>query len=251
MLPKRDPSCGLFYGTVRGVTQGIAGARTAAGEESVLTADRVVSELRRDIVEARLQPGAKLPDQRIAERFGVSRNTAREALRLLVAEGLVVSRLHAGSAVRRLAAEDVRDIYAVRRVVETAGVHASGRAPEDHLASVERAVRQAEHAVSRQLWPEVGTASLHFHQALVDLNTSPRLSTFFATIVAQLRLAFAEMKDERAFQVLWVPRDRVICELVLAGRREEATAELQRYLADSEQIVVDVVRSAGRRGVLR
>ncbi len=233
------------------VTEEIAGARTEAGQESVLSADRVVAALRQDIVEARLHPGARLPDQRLAERFGVSRNTAREALRLLVAEGLVVSRVHAGSAVRRLAAEDVRDIYAVRRVVETAGIRASGLAPEDRLAGVERAVRRAEHAVSRQLWSEVGTASLDFHRALADLNTSTRLSTFFTTIVAQLRLAFAEMNDERAFQVLWVPRDRVICELVLAGRREEAEAELARYLADSEQTVVDVVRSRGRRGVVR
>lgn len=220
---------------------------TESGDESTLAADRVVASLRQDIVEARLRPGARLPDQRLAERFGVSRNTIRDALRLLVAEGLVVSRLHAGSAVRRLRPEDVRDIYAVRRVLEVAGVRVSALADEERLAAVERAVERAEHAVDSQRWSEVGTASLDFHRAVVDLHSSTRLSAFFGTIIAQLRLAFAEMDDERAFQVLWIPRDRMMCELLLSGRREEACAELERYLDDSEQIVIDVVRGAGRR----
>ncbi len=230
---------------VRGGTRG--GADANSGDESTLAAERVVATLRQDIVEARLRPGARLPDQRLAERFRVSRNTIRDALRLLVAEGLVVSRMHAGSAVCRLRPEDVRDIYAVRRVLELAAIHASALAAEERLAEVERAVERAEQAVDNQRWSEVGTASLDFHRAVVDLHSSARLSAFFGTIIAQLRLAFAEMDDERAFQVLWIPRDRMICEFVLSGRREEASAELERYLDDSEQTVIDVVRGAGRR----
>ncbi len=236
---------------IRRVQDVTRGAEPESGDESTLAADRVVASLRQDIVEARLRPGARLPDQRLAERFGVSRNTIRDALRLLVAEGLVVSRLHAGSAVRRLRPDDVRDIYAVRRVLEAAGIRVSALATEERLAAVERAVECAEHAVDSQRWSEVGTASLDFHRALVDLHSSARLSGFFATIIAQLRLAFADMDDERAFQALWIPRDRVICEFVLSGRREEATAALERYLDDSERIVIDVVRRAGRRRASR
>jgi len=211
------------------------------------TVDRVVAALRHDVVEGRLLPGARLRDQQLADRFSVSRNTVRDGLRLLVAEGLVVSRMHAGSTVRRLQPEDVRDIYTARRVVECSAAHSSALARDDRLRAVEMAVARGEQALKRRQWTEAGTASLAFHQALVDLADSPRLSTFFATLFAQLRLAFAEMKDEEAFQASWIPRDRQIAEHLLSGRRDAAVAELQRYLDDSEAMVLDVVRSAHRR----
>ncbi|MBA2418878.1 MAG: GntR family transcriptional regulator [Nocardioidaceae bacterium] len=210
------------------------------------TADRVATSLRQEIQEGRLLPGTPLRDQRAAERFGVSRNTIRDALRLLVAEGLVESRLHSGSAVRRLKAHDVRDIYKVRRVVECSAVVFSALATEALLAEVEIAVRRAEEAMARREWGKVGTASLDFHRALVGLSDSARLNAFCGTLLAQLRLAFAVMKDEGSFQLQWIVRDREIAELVLSGRRDEAVHELNRYLDDSEALVVDAVRSQWR-----
>jgi DNA-binding GntR family transcriptional regulator len=207
-----------------------------------LAADRVVAALRLDIVEGRLRPGARLVDQRLADRFGVSRNTIRDALRILTVEGLVVARVNAGSAVRRLQPADVRDIYLVRRVLELAAVDASALAAQEHLGRIASAVERAERAVRDGRWNEVGTASLAFHSAVVDLHGSPRLRATFETVTAQLRLAFAEMEDEAEFQSQWIPRDRAICELILSGRRAEAGAELDRYLGDSEQLVLDAVR---------
>ena len=45
--------------------------------------------LRRAIIEQALEPGAKLPEDALGERFGVSRTIARHALGQLAAEGLV------------------------------------------------------------------------------------------------------------------------------------------------------------------
>jgi DNA-binding GntR family transcriptional regulator len=227
-------------------TRTIKAGRTV--REGTATVERVVHELRNDVLEGRLPPGARLRDQRLADRFGVSRNTVRDALRLLSVEGLVISRLHAGSEVRRLSPEDLRDIYAARRVVETAAILGSALADDERLQAVEQAVIGAERAVRRGDWSAVGTASLGFHQALADLAGSARLTAFFGTIAAQLRLAFAEMEDESAFQPQWIPRDRTIAEHVLSGRRDEAVAELEQYLNDSERMVIDVIRSTRRRG---
>ncbi len=237
----------IWYGA--GVALQATSTTDTGAHAGTATVDRVVAALRHDVVEGRLAPGAPLRDQQLADRFGVSRNTTRDALRLLVAEGLVVSRLHAGSAVRRLQPEDVRDIYTARHVVECSAVQSSALAREERLNCVEAAVCRGEQAVKRRQWTDAGTASLAFHQALVDLADSPRLSAFFATIFAQLRLAFAEMDDEETFQASWIPRDRQIAEHLLSGRRDAAVAELQRYLDDSEAMVIDVVRSAHRRSL--
>jgi DNA-binding GntR family transcriptional regulator len=217
------------------------------GPGGTAAVERVVATLRLDVVEGRLLPGARLRDQELAARFGVSRNTLRDALRLLVAEGLVVTRLHTGSEVRRLQPDDVHDIYNARRVIECAAVASSATASEHLLDAVEIAVAVGEQAVRSGDWSQAGTASLTFHQALADLAESPSLSSFFGTIVAQLRLSFAEMEDEATFQPSWIPRDRAIADHVLSGRRDSAVLELQRYLDESEAMVVDVIRSARRR----
>jgi GntR family transcriptional regulator, phosphonate transport system regulatory protein len=58
----------------------------------------IAEELRREIIGAALAPGAKLPSEgELAERFGVHRNTVRQAVAALAAEHLVVSRRGSGT----------------------------------------------------------------------------------------------------------------------------------------------------------
>jgi DNA-binding GntR family transcriptional regulator len=208
------------------------------------TADRVAAELRGEILKGHLLPGRRLKDAELAAQFRVSRNTLREALRLLVADGLVVTRLHAGSSVRRLSEDDVRDIYRVRRTIELSAVLGSSHASDLKLKAVSAALDLAAAAVHQALWQNVGTASLGFHQAIVGLCDSERLDAFFANILAQLRLVFAVMPDESAFQQQWVERDRRIADLLLSGRRADAAADLARYLDDSEALVIDGIRAS-------
>jgi len=62
---------------------------------------RIVSELGLSIVAGELQPGDRLPPENLLlERYEVSRPVLREAVRVLVAKGLVVSRQRAGALVR-------------------------------------------------------------------------------------------------------------------------------------------------------
>src|SRR4051812_50019963 len=65
----------------------VAGTRISAA---------ITEQIRRAILERRLQPGDRLPNQReLAERFGGSRVTVRDALRTLEAGGLLAIRVGA------------------------------------------------------------------------------------------------------------------------------------------------------------
>jgi DNA-binding GntR family transcriptional regulator len=206
------------------------------------TAERIADVLRQRMVEGVLPPGMPLREATIASQLGVSRNTLREALRLLVASGLVEVRLYRGAVVKALTPGELRDIYRVRRILELQAVEESAIATQDAIDRVGAAVRRAEEAVAEQAWKQVGTASLRFHQALVGLLGSHRVDSFFQNIVAQLRLAFAQTATDEAFQPPWVPRDRLIFELLRTGRRTEARSELRAYLEDSERAVLDLLR---------
>lgn len=64
-------------------------------------ASRIADDLREDITAGHLQPGTKLPTVRVlAERYGVSRNTAVKAIGILRTEGLITTRYGSGAYVR-------------------------------------------------------------------------------------------------------------------------------------------------------
>ncbi|MGA4993058.1 GntR family transcriptional regulator [Nonomuraea bangladeshensis] len=200
------------------------------------TAERVADILRERISEGFFQPGQRLSEEAISEALRVSRNTLREAFRLLGHERLLDHQLNRGVFVRLPSVEDVLDLYRVRRVLEGSAVR---RPPSPQtLALVKEAMRDAERAAAEDDWQRVGTANIRFHQALVSLNDSPRIDELMRQLLAELRLVFHVMDNPRAFHEPFVERNRVLLGLVESGRREEAAAYLDDYLDHAEKLLV-------------
>lgn len=229
----------------RGVIDDANVANEAAS--AVPAAERVRRLLLDRIATGTLTPGDRLVDAALAEECQASRNTVRDALKLLEADGLVVNRRHTGSWVRSLTVDDVRDIYGARRILERAGIAASPDAPAERRLKVLDAADATLASVERGEWSRVGSLSLQFHRNLVALTGVERLIAFFDVLRAQLRLAFAVMDDEELFQRQWAMRDLEIARAVVGERPDRASQLLSSYLADSEAQVVDALRghSAG------
>src|SRR5438132_11143518 len=96
--------------------------------EHASTVDRVVEELRRALFDGELESGTPLREVALAASLGVSRPTVREALTLLVAEGLATREPHRGVSVATPEASSVRDVCRSRLVLEGAGIRAWGQA---------------------------------------------------------------------------------------------------------------------------
>ena len=75
-------------------------------------------KLREAILLGHLKPGDKLDQNEIAELLGISRSPVRDALRTLAAEGLVEVIPHRGAAVAELSADEVEEIFLIRRILE-------------------------------------------------------------------------------------------------------------------------------------
>ena len=87
------------------------------------TVDRVADELRRAVFEGELESGTPLREVALAESLGVSRPTLREALALLVAEGLATREPNRGVSVAQPRPRvGARRLDRARTVLETAGV---------------------------------------------------------------------------------------------------------------------------------
>ncbi|PJK30343.1 GntR family transcriptional regulator [Minwuia thermotolerans] len=80
----------------------------------------LTQKLAEDILDGRLKPGAKLDEQGLADRFGVSRTPVREAIGQLVAMGMLEKRPHVGAVVRQVTAERLSQMFEVMAELEAA-----------------------------------------------------------------------------------------------------------------------------------
>ncbi|MFI9123928.1 GntR family transcriptional regulator [Streptomyces bikiniensis] len=221
----------------------LADDRAPLGRTS--TAERVADILRTRVAEGRFAPGTRLSEEAIGGALGVSRNTLREAFRLLTHERLLVHELNRGVFVRVLDDDDVADIHRTRRLVECAVVRGLGR-PPFALDGLAAAVAAGEDAARADDWDGVATADIHFHRALVALAGSARTDELMRGVLAELRLVFHLVDDPRALHEPFLARNREILDALRAGERGTAERLLARYLDDSRARVADArARTAG------
>jgi DNA-binding GntR family transcriptional regulator len=203
-------------------------------------AERVADVLRDRITEGYYRPGSRLSEEAIGGELKISRNTLREAFRLLTHERLLLHEPYRGVSVRVLSLHDVVDLYRVRTVIECGAVSGQpGPGDAGLLDRVAAAVAEGGDAESRSDWEGLGTANIHFHQALVGLAGSPRLDDLMRGILAELRLVFHVMADPRRFYEPYLVRNREILDLLRAGDNAKAATTLRDYLADAERQLVD------------
>lgn len=205
----------------------------------------VARQLRERILTGRLVSGDRLKDLPLSEEFGVSRNTVRDALGQLAGEGLAVYRRNAGCSVTTLTTGDVRDIFTVRRALESVGVDHSADAD---LSGLHRQLDRSRQAAEHGDWTGLGTSSLRLHQQIVGFVGSTRLDSFCFSILAQLRLVLAVMPDEGEYQREWFDRDRELVDALESGRHRQAQLVLTRYLADAERQIIDALRGRDTGG---
>lgn len=223
----------------------------AVAEEASLldrssAAQRVADVLRRRITEGSLRPGTRLPEEQLVEVLRVSRNTLREAFRLLTHEGLLVHQLHRGVFVPELDEEDLVDLYRLRRTIECEAVRALASLDAPRLCPLEDDVTAAEAAAGRGDWVAVGTANMRFHQHLVELVGSRRTDELTARLLAELRLAFHIAESPQRVHEPYVGRNRALLRLLVDGEFERAAKELEDYLEDSRAELLDAVRNRAR-----
>jgi DNA-binding GntR family transcriptional regulator len=202
------------------------------------TAERVAGVLRDRIMEGQFPPDSRLSEDTITKGLGISRNTLREAFRLLTHEKLLVHKLNQGVFVRKLDVADVVDLYHVRRVIEGAAVRTVRTLPKADARALAAAVDDAEAAAAAGRWADVGTANLRFHQAIAGLLNSPRVDELMRQLCAELRLVFHVMANQRMLYEPYLPRNREILDLLVGGHIAAAEKTLDSYLADAEHQLV-------------
>jgi DNA-binding GntR family transcriptional regulator len=152
--------------------------------------DQIVQALTRAIVEHRLQPGAKLAEQKLADHFGVSRTLVRQALFQLSQKRLVALEPARGAFVASPSVAEARQVFAVRRMLELeltrAFVRAASAADIDalrqHVAAEQAAVAQEDVAGRTELLGD-------FHVRMAELLGNDVLAQVLRELLARCAIA--------------------------------------------------------------
>jgi Transcriptional regulators len=84
--------------------------------------EQIAEHIKKGLLSGELVPGQKINEVTLANRLGISRAPVREALQLMVKDGLVVSIPQRGKFVRSLSAQEIRDNYDLGGVIEGVAV---------------------------------------------------------------------------------------------------------------------------------
>lgn len=87
-------------------------------ERPLTLRERIVDFIKDSIVTGRLKPGERVPEQEIAENFGISRTPIREAFRQLESEGFITVTPRKGAVVSPITDKDVSEFYAIKSLLE-------------------------------------------------------------------------------------------------------------------------------------
>lgn len=198
--------------------------------------EQTAEHLRRHVVDGTLGPGDKINEVVESETLRVSRNTLREAVRILVHEGILERRPHRGLYVAAPDLGDVLDLYRARRLIE---IQAVRDAPPNHpgIAAIVDIAQRAVEQRAESRWTAVGSTNMEFHAAIVALVDSHVLNAMFRILLARMRLAFSQFESPESIHGPFVDANLELAQLIRDGRIEQATALLDAYFMRSERTV--------------
>ncbi len=199
------------------------------------TVDRVAEELRRAVFDGELEAGTPLREVALADSLGVARSTVREALGLLVAEGIAVREPNRGVSVASPDSEAITDVVRARAVLEVAGVRRWASASEEAREAVRTALREYAAAVDAGAsYQQLNERHLAFHLSFIGLHESPRLVAMAETLIAELKVALAQIDRIRRNAHDQAGSHTHLLELLDAGDIEAAATDLASHLGDAQ-----------------
>lgn len=161
--------------------------------------EHIYQEILDAIVEHRLLPGVRLPEDALAEAFNVSRTGIRKVLQRLALERMVTLRLHRGAEVAQPSAKEAQDVFAARQLIEPAVMPAVvANADAAQLKQLRALVDEEHQAQSQGLQSRAIQLSARFHVQLVALADNQVFSEQVASLTTRSSLIIAVYGSRRS-----------------------------------------------------
>jgi DNA-binding FadR family transcriptional regulator len=223
--------------------------------------DDIADEIERLIQEEKLKAGHKLPsEQELAQKFGVSRNILREALKTLKARGLVTVRNGAGTFVERPTSEvlisafdrfvrltDVttRHLFELRCAIEvTACGLAAEHAEQEHIERLETILANMRaHQSDVRRWTQ---EELAFHFTIAEATKNPLFPCFIEALTSGLAELFATGFFKAGGLKYGIEGHTTILAAIKARSKARAERAMDAHLNDSRKHLLAAIKARSK-----
>jgi DNA-binding GntR family transcriptional regulator len=205
--------------------------RASPSPDKITRAEELRLQLADEIVRGMLAPGSALDETDIAQRFKVSRTPVREALRQLVASGLVESRAHRGAVVARPSVERLTGMFEAMAELEAlcAGLAAERMPPAERhrLEVIHEELRVLSYAGNPDRFHEVNES---FHNAIYAGSQNGYIAEItLATRVRVQPFRRAQFRNLGRLAKSHAEHDRVVV-AIMRGDRAGAAAAMRAHI---------------------
>jgi DNA-binding GntR family transcriptional regulator len=160
--------------------------------------DRVYEQLKAMSISFEFKPGERLNEGELAKRLGVSRTPLREALNRLNTEGFLRFAPGRGFFCRELDANEIFDLYELRKSIEVASVHlALTRAKNDDIDALLAFLDATGPDPGERTSVELVALDETFHERLMAMSNNAEMLRVLRNVNARIRF------------VRWIDMDRI------------------------------------------
>ena len=208
----------------------------------------IARQIRLAIENGEFGPGAQLGEADLAGRLGVSRGPLREAMQRLTQEGLLVSIRNRGLFVAQFTQADITDIYRARTAVERGAAlkiievdHTNAQVGAELLGIVAEMEAQGVDPAA------LSRSDISFHEAMVRLADSPRLSRVHGTLVTETRMCLSALEKSEYPVADRIAEHRRIAQAILDADVPEVHRALADHMDRAVDHLADPAAAKGRR----
>ncbi|MDW3222058.1 MAG: GntR family transcriptional regulator [Paracoccaceae bacterium] len=198
----------------------------------------LVGRLQTLIINAELEPGAKVPEKTLCDQFGVSRTPLREALKVLASDGLVRLEPNRGAWVTQVTIGEVEEVFPVLGALEAlSGELACRRISDVEIEAVRTLHDQMLESYEKRDLDAYFTINQKIHRAILMAAHNDTLTTSCQALSLRMQRAryLANMTEGRWFEAV---QEHENIMKFLAARDGEALAKTLLDHMDAKRISV-------------
>ncbi len=154
--------------------------------------EQIANQIRTDVIAGEMEPGQRLREESLAERFGVSRGPIRDVLLQLTKEGLLVSKRNCGVTVNEMLSPNTQNLMiTLRKNIETFAFQMlEGKLDEDDFEQLESLLDAMQRALTTEHFTEAAEIDLEFHRYLLDKAGGDELVNLWTPMVLRMRMNY-------------------------------------------------------------
>lgn len=198
------------------------------------TAARIETALLDDIAAGQLEPGERLDETRLAERFGVSRTPVREALSRLTAQGVLVSGEKRGARVAQYSRAELGQMFEAMQEIESVCARLANQRLT-LLARSEIEAAQAECAAAAEANDRLGyiKANEALHMSIYRATENPYIFELASDFRRKTGPFRAKKLQTQADLVSSVESHVDLLNMIFSGDSQTAVDGMRRHMTES------------------